>query len=176
MVCLIHIFLLSPLSYKDKWTLNWRSICTIPLTLVFSCKRWKHSRPPVRVILAWKNRDEKIEASSEEGRRETQSVRDCSGSLNNFKIRVSNKADHSQIMGIYYLMTNSRQRKWCIGSTTVFDFFSMLYKNQDEESRCHACVKSLLSLSVSELVLWSFTIPGTSNTTVSWEGNQSGLK
>ena len=98
-------------------------------------------------------KDEKIEASSEEGRRETQSVRDCSGSLNNFKIRVSNKADHSQIMGIYYLMTNSRQRKWCIGSTTVFDFFSMLYKNQDEESRCHACVKSLLSLSVSELVL-----------------------
>ena len=93
MVCSIHIFLLSPLSYKDKWTLNWRSICTIPLTLVFSCKRWKHSRPPVRVILAWKNRDEKIEASSEEGRRETQPAKDCSGSLNNIrhKIGVSNK-------------------------------------------------------------------------------------
>ena len=33
---------------------------------MFSCKRWKHSRPPVRIILAWKNGDEKIEASSEE--------------------------------------------------------------------------------------------------------------
>ena len=28
----------------------------------------EHSRPPVRVILAWKNRDEKIEASREEER------------------------------------------------------------------------------------------------------------
>ena len=40
----------------------------------------------------------------------------------------------------------------------------------------HKLCKSSSSLSVSELVLWSFTIPGTSNTTVSWEGNQSGLK
>ena len=29
----------------------------------------EHSRPPVRVILAWKNRDEKIEASSGEERK-----------------------------------------------------------------------------------------------------------
>ena len=124
MVCSIHIFLLSPLSYKDKWTLNWRSICTIPLTLVFSCKRWKHSRPPVRVILAWKNRDEKIEASSEEGRRETQPAKDCSGSRN--ILRVSNKVDQSQLMGTDHLKTNSRQRKWCIGSAALFDFFSQL--------------------------------------------------
>ena len=111
------LFLLSPLSYKDKWTLNWRSVCTIPLTLVFSCKRWKHSRPPVRVILAWKNRDEKIEASSEEGRRETQPAKDCSGSRNN--LRVSNKVDQSQIMGIIILY-----RVFHIDSPKVFAYCS----------------------------------------------------